>query len=76
MSVKEVGGLYLLPTGTTINGQKYVNLLKEKLELHINERSCGSCIQDGAPCHRSNTVSIEKEDSIIMSTVLRIYAEF
>ena len=34
-SVNETAGLFFLPPGTTMNGQKYVDLLKDKLELHI-----------------------------------------
>ena len=36
MSVTGRAGLFFLPNGTTMNGQKYIDLLKDKLELHMN----------------------------------------
>ena len=53
MSVTGTAGLFFLPNGTTMNGQKYVDLLKDKLELHMNVHNCNIFMQDGAPCHRS-----------------------
>ena len=29
-------GLYFFPSGTTINGKKYLELLKDKLKIHID----------------------------------------
>ena len=40
-----------------MNGQKYVDLLKDKLELHMNVHNCNIFMQDGAPCHGSKIVS-------------------
>ena len=36
-----------------MNGQKYLNLMKEKLQLHMPVHECTIFMQDGAPCHRS-----------------------
>ena len=38
-------GLFFLPKGTTMNGARYLEMLQEKLQLHM------------APCHRSKIVS-------------------
>ena len=35
-------GLYFLPPGSTMNGSRYVDLLKEKLEMHMNMSSVHS----------------------------------
>ena len=40
-----------------MNGQKYVNLLKNKLEQHIAIHKCKMSMKDGAPCHRSKIVT-------------------
>jgi len=45
-----------LPPGTAMNGEKYVNLLKSKVELHMRVHNCDIFIHDGAPCHRSKVV--------------------
>ncbi|KAK6173376.1 hypothetical protein SNE40_016841 [Patella caerulea] len=50
-------GLYFLPKGQTMNGQRYEKLLEEKLLLHMEVHKCSIFMQDGAPCHRSKLVS-------------------
>ena len=35
MSVNGMAGLFFLPPGMTMNDQKYIDLLKDKLELHM-----------------------------------------
>ena len=57
MSVNRTAGLFFLLPGTTMNGQKYVDLLKDKLELHIAIIKCKIFMQDGAQCHRSKIVT-------------------
>ena len=57
MSQHGIGGLYFLPSGTTMNGEKYVQLLSDKLQLHMQVRRCNIFMQDGAPCHRSKLVT-------------------
>ena len=49
-------GLYFLSPETTINGEKYVNLLRIKLELHIRVHNCEILIHGGASCYRSKVV--------------------
>ena len=48
-----VAALSFLPPGTTVNGPKYVQMLSEKLKLHLQVHNCQIFMQDGAPCHRS-----------------------
>ena len=57
MSVNETAELFFLPPQTTMNGQKYIDLLKDKLELHMAIHKCKILMQDGAPCHRSKIVT-------------------
>ena len=45
MSSNGTAGLFFLPKGTTMNGARYLEMLQEKLQLHM------------APCHRSKIVS-------------------
>ena len=58
MSQHGIGGLFFLPHGTTMNGEKYVQLLSDKLQLHMQVHRCNILMQDGAPCHRSKLVTI------------------
>ena len=53
LSKNGVATLSFVPPGTTINGPKYVQMLSEKLKLHLQVHNCQIFIQDGAPCHRS-----------------------
>ena len=53
MSRNDVAALSFLPPETTINGPKYVQMLSEKLKLHLQVHNCQIFMQDGAPCHRS-----------------------
>ena len=36
---------------------RYLNVLKEKLELHMNLHQCDTFMHNGAPCHRLKLVS-------------------
>ena len=58
MSGRGAADLYFIPPNTTMNGPKYVELLKEKLKLDMHVHRCTIFTQDGAPCHRSR-VAIE-----------------
>ena len=51
MSKNGTAGLYFSTPGTTMNGSKYVDLLKSKLLLHMSVHNTSIFIQDGAPCH-------------------------
>ena len=57
MSQHGIGGLFFLPSRTTMNGEKYVQLLSDKLQLHMQVHRCNILMQDGAPCHRSKLVT-------------------
>ena len=50
-------GLYFIPPNTTMNGPRYVELLKEKLKLHTDIHKCAIFMQDSAPCHRSKVTT-------------------
>ena len=39
-----------------MNGERYVNLLKSKLELHMRVHNCDIFMHDGAPCHQNKVV--------------------
>ena len=51
MSKNGTAGLYVLATGTTMNRPKYVELLKNKLLLHMTVHSTTIFMHDRAPCH-------------------------
>ena len=53
MSRNGIAALSVPPPGTTMNGPKYVQMLSEKLQLHLQVHNCQIFMQDGAPCHRS-----------------------
>ena len=53
----DAAGLYFIPPNTAMNGPKYVELLKEKLKLHMYIHGCTIFMQDGAPCHRSKVAT-------------------
>ena len=48
-----VAGIFFLPPGTTINGPRYIELLAEKLKVHMAVHNYTIFMQDDAPCHRS-----------------------
>ena len=58
MSLKGRGGLYFLPTGVTMNADRYITVLKDKLEPHFSIHGCNLLMQDGAPCHNAKKVSL------------------
>lgn len=45
------GALWFLPKNTTINGQVYLNILKEKLPIFMALHGTTHFQHDGAPCH-------------------------
>ena len=51
MSANGTAGLYFLQPSTTMNSAKYLDLLKDKLEIHMIEHDCNVCMHDGAPWH-------------------------
>ena len=40
-----------------MNGARYLEMLQEKLQLHMVVHKCTTFMQDGAPCHGSKIVS-------------------
>ena len=63
MSVKGTAGLFFVPAGTTMNGQKYVDLLKGELKQHMTVHKCKIFLQDGALCHRSKIDCVIEEEA-------------
>ena len=57
ISIKGTAGPFFLKPGTTMNGQKYLNLMKEKLQLPMSVHDCTIFMQDGVPCHCSKIVT-------------------
>ena len=65
MSRNGVAALSFLPPGTTMNGPKYMQMLSEKLKLHLQVHNCQIFMQDGAPCQRSKVVKNFLDSNII-----------
>jgi len=40
-----------------MNGKKYLELMKEKLKLHMAVHNCKIFMHNGAPCHRAKIVT-------------------
>ena len=57
MSCNGTAGLYFLPFGKTMNGQKYLELLNNKLKIDMDIHDCNIFMHDSAPCHLSKIVS-------------------
>ena len=56
------GSLYFLPPKTTMNSDRYMEVLKEKLFPWMQLHRVDKFLQDGAPCHKSRKVmSLLKE---------------
>lgn len=51
------GGLYFVPKGESMNSQRYLNVLNDKLPLWMDILSCNTFQQDSAPCHKSKSVT-------------------
>ena len=49
-------GLYFLPPHTTINGPRSIEMLEQKLDLHMHVHECNIFMHDGALCHKSKVV--------------------
>ena len=54
ISTQGTAGLFFLDPGTTMNGKKYLELMKEKLELHMAVHNCEIIFM---PCHRTKIVT-------------------
>jgi len=51
------GSLYFLPSNTTMNGDRYLGVLEEKLIPWMNFHRVDKFLQDGAPCHKAKKVT-------------------
>ena len=40
-----------------MNGAKYLDLLKDKLKLHMDVHECNTFMHEGAPCHKAKVVT-------------------
>ena len=49
-------GLYFLQPVTAMNGSKYLELLKDKLETHMMVYDCNVFTHDDASCHSAKSV--------------------
>ena len=57
------GGLFFLPAKTTMNGPRYVDVLREHLFLFMDRHHSTHFLQDGAPCHRSKLTTAFLKDN-------------
>ena len=65
MSARGTAGLYFLQPGTTMNGAKYLDVLKDKLETYMVVHDCDVFMHDGAPWHRAKSVkSFLREENV------------
>ena len=66
MSCRGAAGLYFIPPNTTMNIPKSVELLEQKLTLHVLIHGCSNFMPDDTPCHRSNiaTNCLKKQQDI------------
>lgn len=51
------GSIYFLPQNTTMRGENYLQLLKDKLPLTMHLHRTSIFLHDGAPCHKAKKVS-------------------
>ena len=56
MSANGTAGIYFLKPGTTMNGAKHAELLKEKLPTHMAIHQSLIFMHDGAPFYQSKIV--------------------
>jgi len=57
ISTQGTASLFFLDPGTTMCGKKYLELMKEKLELHMAVHNCKIFMHEGAQCHRAKIVT-------------------
>jgi len=50
------GGLFFLPRNTTMNGERYQEVLQKHLLPSMESHGCTHFLQDGAPCHASKRI--------------------
>ena len=57
MSASGRAGLWFMPSDTTITGQVYLNILKEKLQPFMDLHQTTVFQHDGAPSHKTKAVA-------------------
>lgn len=55
-AIYKFGAASFVSPRTTMNGARYVELLKAKLELHLHKHQCAIFMHYSAPCHSSKVV--------------------
>jgi transposase len=62
------GSLYFLPPKVTMNGERYLEMLRDKLLPWMSRLGATKFLQDGAPCHKSKKVMafFEQNDIDVM----------
>lgn len=53
MAANGRGPLQIIPKGQSVNSKVYIDILQEKLKLHMEIRGTTIFLQDSAPCHKS-----------------------
>lgn len=51
--MSDIAALYFLPSKTTMDRSRYLNLLREKSKFHMNVHRCSILMHDGVSCHMS-----------------------
>ena len=49
-------GLYVMPPSTTVNVERYLNIIQEKVPHWLEVRQCSVLQHDGVPCHQARSV--------------------
>jgi hypothetical protein len=61
------GSLYFLPPKVTMNSDRYISMLEDKLIFWMEHHGASHFLQDGAPCHTSKKVmAFLKEKKILV----------
>jgi len=62
---KGSGGLYFLPKNVTMNADRYIEVLRDHLEVQFQIHQCQIFMHDSAPCHKARKVTKWLQDSNI-----------
>ena len=57
MLYRDAVGLYFIPPNTAVNGPMYMELVREKLKLHLHVHGYTIFMQDDIPCHQSKVAT-------------------
>ena len=72
MSVNGTAGLFFLAVGTTVNAQRYTDLMKNKLELHMTVHNCSFHARRCPMSPSQNCHSFFKDKSLTGLETVRI----